>query len=59
MRNKLIEMFAWIYSLSSTLLFLKISLEGLFRQIHNISKCKKPKNIVQNKNNTDRFNNEN
>ena len=59
MRNKLIEVFAWAYSLSSTFLFLKISLEGLFRQVHNISKCKKLKNIVQNKNNKSRSNNKN
>ena len=58
MGNKLIEVFAWVYSLSSTFLFLKISSESLFRQIHNISKCKKPKSIVQNKN-KNRSNNKN
>lgn len=59
MKNKLIEAFAWAYSLSSTFLFIKISLESLFKQSYNIPKRKKSKNIVQNRNNTDRFNKEN
>lgn len=50
MKNKLIEVLAWVYSLSSTFLFLKISSEGIFRQIHNIPKFKKQKSIIQNKN---------
>lgn len=58
MKDKLIEVLAWAYSLSSTFLFLKISSEGIFRQIHNIPKFKKQKSIIQNKN-KNRSNNKN
>lgn len=57
MKNKLIELFAWIYSLSATLWFLRISLEGIFRQKHNIKKHNKSKRILQNKGNENCSNN--
>ena len=47
MGNKLIEVFAWVYSLSSTFLFLKISSESLFRQIHTFQNAKSQKALYK------------
>ncbi len=38
MKNTIIETLAWIYSLISTFLFLKISIESLFKEKLNILK---------------------
>lgn len=50
-KNTLIEILAWIYSLSVTFLFLKMSLEGIFRRKFNLLINKKIRYNTRRKNN--------